>query len=51
MSKPRRNTFFVSLDDTLFAGKQRKVVPHEFVLDAIARLSPETRPMFGCLAV
>lgn len=26
-------------------------VPHEFVLDAIAPLSPETRPMFGCLAV
>jgi hypothetical protein len=31
--------------------QQRKVVPHEFVLDAIAALSPETRPMFGCLAV
>jgi hypothetical protein len=26
-------------------------VPHAFVLDAIASLSPETRPMFGCLAV
>jgi hypothetical protein len=30
---------------------KRKVVPHEFVLDALASLSPETRPMFGCLAV
>jgi hypothetical protein len=39
------------LDDTIFASKQRKPVPHAFVLDAIAPLSPETRPMFGCLAV
>jgi hypothetical protein len=36
---------------TLFTVKRRKVVPHEFVLDAIAALSPATRPMFGCLAV
>jgi hypothetical protein len=33
------------------AVKQRKSVPHEFVLDAIAALSPETRSMFGCLAI
>jgi len=39
------------LDDTLFAVKRRKSVPHEFVLDAIAARSPETRSMFGCLAV
>src|SRR5713101_4772158 len=51
MSKPRRNTASLPLDDTLFAVKQRKPVPHEFVLDAIAPLSPRTRPMFGCLAV
>jgi hypothetical protein len=51
MSKPRRNTAFLPLDDRLFAVKQRKAVPHEFVLDAIAPLSPWTRPMFGCLAV
>ena len=38
-------------DDARFAGKQRKVIPHEFVLDAIAGLSPQTRPMFGCLAI
>jgi len=31
--------------------KQRKPVPHAFVLDALAPLSPYTRPMFGCLAV
>jgi len=51
MPKPRRNTAFLPLDDTLFTVKQRKAVPHEFVLDAIAPLSPWTRPMFGCLAV
>ena len=51
MSKPRRNTFSLPLDDTPFALKKRKAVPHEFVLDAIAQLSPRTRPMFGCLAV
>jgi hypothetical protein len=31
--------------------KPRKAVPHEFVLEAIASLSPRTNPMFGCLAV
>ena len=51
MPKPRRNTASAPLDDTLFAGKPRKRVPHEFVLDALAPLSPTTRPMFGCLAI
>jgi hypothetical protein len=51
MSKPRRNTAFRPLDDPRFVVKPRKAVPHEFVLDAIAPLAPETRPMFGCLAV
>jgi hypothetical protein len=51
MSKPRRNKASFRLDDALFSGKQRKAVPHEFVLDAIASLSPQTRSMFGCLAV
>lgn len=51
MSKLRRNTAFLPLEDTAFAVKQRKPVPHEFVLDAIAPLSPVTRPMFGCLAI
>jgi hypothetical protein len=37
--------------DPLLAGKQRKKVPYEFVLDALAELFPWTRPMFGCLAV
>ena len=51
MSKPNRNTRSFSLDDPLFVVKQRKAIPHQFVLDAIAVLSHRTRPMFGCLAV
>ncbi|HEV8043198.1 MAG TPA: hypothetical protein VGP62_30240 [Bryobacteraceae bacterium] len=34
-----------------FAVKRRKTIPHEFVLDAMASLSPRTHPMFGCLAI
>ncbi|WP_437760584.1 hypothetical protein [Sorangium sp. So ce1389] len=37
--------------DDVFAARKRKPVPHEFVLEALAPLGPETRPMFGCLAV
>jgi len=51
MPKARRNNASLPLDETLFAVKQRKPVPHAFVLDALAPLSPTTRPMFGCLAV
>jgi hypothetical protein len=51
MPKPRRPRPIFQPDDTLFNFKQRKAVPHEFVLEAIAALSPTTRPMFGCLAV
>lgn len=36
--------------DPFFAVK-RKLVPHEFVLEALSALAPRTRPMFGCLAV
>jgi len=34
-----------------FPVKTRKPVPYEFVLDALASVAPETRSMFGCLAV
>ena len=51
MPKPRRKISALPLDGALFAPKRRKPVPHEFVLDAIAALSPTTRPMFGCLAI
>ena len=42
---------FLSPDDPFFAVKPRRAVPHQFVLDAIAELSPTSRSMFGCLAV
>ena len=58
MSKPRiskAHTQKAFPPDALFAVKlgvkPRKPVPHEFVLDALAPLSPRTRPMFGCLAI
>ena len=51
MSKPRRVMPFLPLEDALAAARPRKAVPHQFALDAIAALSPTTRPMFGCLAV
>lgn len=47
MPKPRQTR--VPLDP--LALKRRKPIPHEFVVDAIAALSPRTRSMFGCLAV
>ena len=50
MSRPRR-AVTPPLDNVLFNPKRRKAVPHQFVLDAIAELSPTTRPMFGCLAI
>jgi hypothetical protein len=37
--------------DASLLPKQRKPIPHAFVLEAISRISPYTRPMFGCLAV
>jgi hypothetical protein len=51
MSRSPGKTASPPLHDAPFAVKQRKPIPHEFVLDAIAALSPQTRPMFGCLAV
>ncbi len=48
-SKPNPQAAFPP--DALFSAKPRKSVPHEFVLDALAPLSPRTRSMFGCLAI
>ena len=47
-SKPKRRRNARALD---FGVKQRRSVPHEFVLDAVAALSPRIRSMFGCLAI
>jgi hypothetical protein len=51
MPAPRRDPLFFPPENTGLAPKPRKAVPYEFVLDAIAELSPRTHPMFGCLAV
>jgi hypothetical protein len=51
MGAPRRKKTSQQLIDPLLAAKPRKAVPHEFVLEALAELSPRTNPMFGCLAV
>ncbi len=45
-SRPKLNPI-----DQLLPGQPRKRIPYEFVLDALAELSPWTRPMFGCTAV
>jgi len=34
-----------------FVPKAKKTPPYPFLLDALDPLCPETRPMFGCLAV
>ena len=51
MPKPTRTKTTHAPPDTLFARKRSKPAPHQFVLDALESFSPETRPMFGCLAV
>ena len=51
MATARRNRNRLPDDLALFSMKPRRAVPHEFVLDAIAALSPRTRSMFGCVAV
>jgi hypothetical protein len=51
MATPRRKKPLLPPNDPLFGAKTRKAVPHKFVLDALAELSPRTNPMFGCLAV
>ncbi|WP_437812896.1 hypothetical protein [Sorangium sp. So ce1078] len=50
MSKRGKSGRVAPADD-VFAARKRKPVPHEFVLEALAPLGPETRPMFGCVAV
>jgi hypothetical protein len=45
-----RRKYATALDASLLP-KQRKPIPHAFVLEAISTLSLYTRPMFGCLAI
>jgi hypothetical protein len=51
MGGKRSKTDPYGFDDALRVAVRGKRVPHEFVLEAIAALSPWTRPMFGCVAV
>jgi hypothetical protein len=51
MPKPRRITRRLPPEAAPLAVKPRKAPPHAFVLEALAALSPWTRPMFGCIAV
>jgi hypothetical protein len=51
MPKARRTLPKTPSLDPLLGAKPRKKVPYEFVLDALADLSPRTNPMFGCLAI
>jgi hypothetical protein len=49
MRRSRRSADLTS--ESAFVIKKRKRVPFEFVLDALASVSPWTGPMFGCLAM
>jgi hypothetical protein len=51
MSKNHHKMSAGPRDELVLGVKRRKIVPYEFVLDAIVSLSPRTNPMFGCLAV
>lgn len=51
MAAIRRTPRSIPKDDVLFAAGPRKTVPHAFVLEALAALSPRTRRMFSCVAV
>jgi len=51
MPESRRNSPIPPPGGSPFSIARRKPVPHEFVLDALASVSPRTRPMFGCLAI
>ena len=50
---PARRTILkdVARLDGLAVTRPRSTVPHEFVLDTLAPVSPWTHPMFGCTAV
>jgi hypothetical protein len=51
MTTRRRKRSTAPVDDRLPAVKPSKTVPHAFVLEAVDAVSPETRSMFGSLAV
>ena len=50
-SKTPRRALAIPAGEAIFSTKKQKPVPHPFVLDALEAAHPETRPMFGCIAV
>ena len=51
MSRSRPRSDRKSPGAEILGGKRRKSPPYEFVLDALVRMAPTTKSMFGCLAV
>ena len=51
MKKTPRRADELPAGEAIFSAKKSKSIPHPFVLDALEAALPETRPMFGCLAV
>jgi hypothetical protein len=51
MTKPSSHQGRQRFDDAILAARREKAIPYGFVLDELASLSPQTRPMFGCIAV
>ena len=51
MAKKQNRSAARSHDAGFLNVKPRKRAPHEFVLEALAKVEPRTNPMFGCLAV
>jgi hypothetical protein len=50
-SKTPRRADMLPAGEAIFSAKKQKALPHPFVLDALEAARPETRPMFGCIAV
>jgi hypothetical protein len=48
---PRRADKLPAGEAIFSTKKKSKPLPHPFVLDALEAALPETRPMFGCIAV
>ena len=51
MRRSRARTALTRTGETSLHTTPRSRVPHEFVLDALESIGPQTKPMFGCLAV
>src|SRR5690349_1399912 len=50
-SRTPRRASVIPAGEAIFSAKKQKPLPHPFVLEALEAAHPETRPMFGCIAV